>query len=379
MDASTDKSAGSARGPGGLSVLDLAVVADGSGHRSGARGVHRARPGGGISRLPPLLGGRAPQHARHRQFGDRGPDRPHRGRHDLDPGGFGRDHAAQPRPACGGRAVRHPGGAASAVASISASDGRRAPIRSPRWRCDAHPRPQRRRLPPTTRRAPGLLHRRRFPTPIRFAPSPPSPATANQPELWLLGSSGFSAQLAGLLGLPFSFAHHFSAGNTLPALDLYRSSFRPSATLAEPHAMVAVSVICADTDDRAQFLAGPSRLAFVRLRSGRPGRLPSPQEAADHEYSPAEQLMLDSRTTGADRGRPRDRAPRAGDAQTRDPSRRIDDHGDDPRLPRPGPVLRARGGRRSRSGGLSSRTQPTHSASGHRLLELTDIGSSSGR
>ncbi len=130
------------------------------------------------------------------------------------------------------------------------------------------------------------------------------PGYGNQPELWLLGSSGFSAQLAGLLGLPFSFAHHFSAGNTLPALDLYRSSFRPSATLAEPHAMVAVSVICAETDEQAQWLAGPSRLAFVRLRSGRPGRLPSPEEAAAHEYSPAEHHILAGRTAGQIVGSP---------------------------------------------------------------------------
>jgi alkanesulfonate monooxygenase SsuD/methylene tetrahydromethanopterin reductase-like flavin-dependent oxidoreductase (luciferase family) len=62
--------------------------------------------------------------------------------------------------------------------------------------------------------------------------------------------------------------------------------------------MVAVSVICADTDEQAQWLAGPSRLAFVRLRSGRPGRLPSPEEAAEHDYSPSERLILDSRTRG---------------------------------------------------------------------------------
>jgi luciferase family oxidoreductase group 1 len=124
------------------------------------------------------------------------------------------------------------------------------------------------------------------------------PGYGDQPEVWLLGSSGFSAQLAGLLGLPFSFAHHFSAANTLPALALYRSSFRPSATLAQPRAMVAVSVICADSDEQAQWLAGPSRLSFVRLRSGRPGRLPTPEEAASHHYSPSEQLILDARTTG---------------------------------------------------------------------------------
>jgi luciferase family oxidoreductase group 1 len=124
------------------------------------------------------------------------------------------------------------------------------------------------------------------------------PGYGDQPQLWLLGSSGFSAQVAGLLGLPFSFAHHFSAGNTLPALELYRSNFRPSATLTEPHVMVAVSVICAETHDRAQWLAGPSKLGFVRLRSGRPGRLPTPEEAAAYEYSPPERAILDARTTG---------------------------------------------------------------------------------
>ena len=67
------------------------------------------------------------------------------------------------------------------------------------------------------------------------------------PDIWLLGSSGYSAQLAGLLGLPFSFAHHFSAANTVPALALYRESFRPSAVLDRPHAMVAVNAVCAQT------------------------------------------------------------------------------------------------------------------------------------
>ncbi len=83
------------------------------------------------------------------------------------------------------------------------------------------------------------------------------PGQGNSPSMWLLGSSGYSAQVAGLLGLPFAFAHHFSAANTLPALALYRDRFRPSGTLQRPHAMIAAAVICADTDERAQFLAGP--------------------------------------------------------------------------------------------------------------------------
>src|SRR4030088_3264532 len=76
-----------------------------------------------------------------------------------------------------------------------------------------------------------------------------TPAEGNKPPVWLLGSSGFSAQLAGALGLPFSFAHHFSAQNTLPAVQLYRKAFRPSAVLQEPYVMLGVAVIAADTDD----------------------------------------------------------------------------------------------------------------------------------
>ena len=78
----------------------------------------------------------------------------------------------------------------------------------------------RRRLPRAARRAAGLLPRRR----ARRAPCPPQ---GQEPAVWLLGSSGYSAQLAGLLGLPFAFAHHFSSENTLPALELYRRTFRP--------------------------------------------------------------------------------------------------------------------------------------------------------
>ena len=58
--------------------------------------------------------------------------------------------------------------------------------------------------------------------------------------IWLLGSSLYSAELAGLLGMPFAFAHHFSAANTLPALARYRESFRPGPALDEPYAMVTV-------------------------------------------------------------------------------------------------------------------------------------------
>lgn len=120
------------------------------------------------------------------------------------------------------------------------------------------------------------------------APITATPGRGDMPALWLLGSSGFSAQLAGLLGLPFSFAHHFSAANTEPALALYRQHFRPSEHLSQPYAMVAVSVICADTDERAQWLSGPAALSFLRLRAGMPQPLASPEEAAAYPFTPRE-------------------------------------------------------------------------------------------
>ena len=118
------------------------------------------------------------------------------------------------------------------------------------------------------------------------------PGLGHRPALWLLGSSDYSARAAGLLGLPFSFAHHFAAGNTLPALAAYRAAFRPSDELAAPHVMLGVSVVCAETDERARWLADSGALAFVRRRSGRPGRFPSPEEAAEYSFTPAEKELL---------------------------------------------------------------------------------------
>jgi luciferase family oxidoreductase group 1 len=121
------------------------------------------------------------------------------------------------------------------------------------------------------------------------------PGEGGGPDLWLLGSSGYSAQVAGALGVPFAFAHHFMPQNTLPALDLYRTSFRPSPELSEPYSMIATGVVCADSDERARFLAGASALAFLRLRTGRPGRVPTPEEAAAHPYSDLERAFIEDR------------------------------------------------------------------------------------
>jgi luciferase family oxidoreductase group 1 len=124
--------------------------------------------------------------------------------------------------------------------------------------------------------------------------SPGGVQSPHRPPVWLLGSSGFSARLAGVLGLPFAFAHHFSAQNTVPALDLYRESFRPSAVLDKPYALIGVSVLAADDEKEARRQVLATGLNMVRLRTGRPGLFPSPEEAEAHAFSPLEREFVDS-------------------------------------------------------------------------------------
>jgi luciferase family oxidoreductase group 1 len=124
------------------------------------------------------------------------------------------------------------------------------------------------------------------------------PAEGNKPDVFLLGSSGYSAQVAGLLGLPFAFAHHFSAANTLPALALYREVFRPSAVLDRPYAMIGAAALCAPTDAEARRLALPGALSFLELRRGRPTVLPTPEEAAAYPYTDEERQFVDDRIAG---------------------------------------------------------------------------------
>ncbi len=130
------------------------------------------------------------------------------------------------------------------------------------------------------------------------------PGRGDRPDVWLLGSSDFSAQLAGRLGLPFSFAHHFSPLGTDLALGIYRDSFRPSRWLAEPRTMVAVHAVCAETDEEAQWLAAPAGLAFIREHNARrhggapSGKLPTPEEAAQYAYTPMESEIVRQRQSG---------------------------------------------------------------------------------
>jgi len=102
------------------------------------------------------------------------------------------------------------------------------------------------------------------------------PGAGTQVPIWLLGSSLFSAQLAAQMGLPYAFASHFAPGQLLQALAVYRAQFQPSATLAEPYAIVGVPLIAAPTDEEAQFLASSTYQRVLGILTGRRGKLAPP-------------------------------------------------------------------------------------------------------
>ncbi|MFD5031951.1 LLM class flavin-dependent oxidoreductase [Streptomyces sp. NPDC058405] len=132
----------------------------------------------------------------------------------------------------------------------------------------------------------------------------PVQGPAARPPIWLLGSSGFSARLAGVLGLPFAFAHHFSAQNTIPALDLYRDSFRPSAVLDAPYSVIGVAALASDDEREARRQVLSGALSMVRLRTGRPGLVPTPEEAEAYRFSSLEQEFVNTWLTNIVHGTP---------------------------------------------------------------------------
>jgi len=118
------------------------------------------------------------------------------------------------------------------------------------------------------------------------------PGEGQEVQVWMLGSSTFGAQLAAILGLPYSFASHFAPAELEPALDIYRERFQPSQHLDRPFAMPALSVYAAPTDEEARLLFTSQQQAFVNLRSGRPGKLPPPIADYERTLDPAARAML---------------------------------------------------------------------------------------
>jgi luciferase family oxidoreductase group 1 len=97
-----------------------------------------------------------------------------------------------------------------------------------------------------------------------------TPVAATVPDVWLLGSSDYSARLAAAKGLPYVFAHHFSGSGTAAALELYRSTFQPSPEAAEPRTFLTVNASVADTAEEADRQALPQLLQMLALRTGQP-------------------------------------------------------------------------------------------------------------
>lgn len=126
-----------------------------------------------------------------------------------------------------------------------------------------------------------------------------TPAPTSFPLVALLGSSGYSAQLAGMLGLPFAYAHHFDTGYTDLASQLYLEHFRPSSTLAAPHLIVTAGALAADTDDEAERIGLPGRILRLGIRTNRRHPLLSPDEAAAHPDADAARRMPTEQLIGS--------------------------------------------------------------------------------
>lgn len=131
-----------------------------------------------------------------------------------------------------------------------------------------------------------------------FAPVRPGqaveaiPAAGTNVPLWILGSSTFGAQLAAQLGLPFGFGSHFAPDLLLPALEIYRANFKPSAQSERPWVMTAINVIVADSDAEAEKLASSQRMAFVDMLRTRRVHLKPPIANIDQYWNPMEKTQV---------------------------------------------------------------------------------------
>jgi luciferase family oxidoreductase group 1 len=137
-----------------------------------------------------------------------------------------------------------------------------------------------------------LLETRGFPEGHPFRNVRAMPADVPLPPIYLLGSSGYSAELAAAIGAGFSFAHHFATHDAVDAMTSYREHFKPSPALARPLAILAVAVVAADTDEQAERLAATIDLNFVRRQKGEYLPLASPEEALAYDYAPIDRERI---------------------------------------------------------------------------------------
>jgi len=122
-----------------------------------------------------------------------------------------------------------------------------------------------------------------------------NPVGQSAPPVWVLGSSDQSALYAAHFGLPFSFAHFISPDGGPAVVEAYRKYFKPSALNDKPQANIGISVLCAETEEKAQYLAASRDLWVMKLRTtGNPGQIPSPEEAANFPYTEDQRAFVRS-------------------------------------------------------------------------------------
>ncbi|CAN5207917.1 LLM class flavin-dependent oxidoreductase [soil metagenome] len=118
------------------------------------------------------------------------------------------------------------------------------------------------------------------------------PDDAPLPPIWLLGSSDYSSELSAQLGMGFAFAHHFAAFDAADALVHYRAHFKPSRWRSNPHGLLAVAAIVADTDAEAEKLALPFDLNRLRRDRGEYLPLASFEEASAYPYTDSDRIKI---------------------------------------------------------------------------------------
>lgn len=118
------------------------------------------------------------------------------------------------------------------------------------------------------------------------------PRSFERPPVWLLGSSGYSAQLAAHLGFPFAFAAHLADENLDRALALYRDNFRPSPVLDRPYVIVSSGVMAAEDEREAHRQAWAYAHAMMRMTQRKSFVVPTPEEAAAYPYASSELQII---------------------------------------------------------------------------------------
>lgn len=163
------------------------------------------------------------------------------------------------------------------------------------------------------------FERAEFPTSHPFSKITPMPSDTPIGAMWMLGSTLAGASIAAQLGMPYAFAGHFAMAQARAAITHYRSRFEPAAgaspeapapaaptssTPQKPYAILAVTAVCAPTDEEARRLAAPLRVAIVKSRTGQRVPVPSVEDALAYDFTPAERAIADEFLHGAAIGSP---------------------------------------------------------------------------